>query len=291
MHPTANAYKAMVAGALLSSTGRDRVSPNSDTVFVDGHVHVYRCYDVEQVFDGAWRHVRAITAKNGLAKNFQCVLIFTESKGDQVFAELAETKNVGRWQISRTRDSSALCLRRDDDARLVLVAGRQLVSAERLEVSAYFLAQPFADGAPLDTLVTQVDRAGGVPVLPWGVGKWFGSRGRHVESRLMHSEVRLMVSDNGGRPWLWPTPRLFRTAKRQGIPVLAGTDPLPRVSEQQQAGRFGFMLKGPLSLETPAQDLKHRLLSLKCSPVQYGARVGVLNFFRNQLFMQVKRVR
>jgi hypothetical protein len=268
------------------------VSPEADTaVFIDGHVHVYGCYDAAQVFDGAWRHVQAVTAKTGFANDFQCVLIFTESQGDQVFTELAQAKNIGRWQIARTGDSSALTLRRDDNARLVVVAGRQLVSAERLEVSAYFLAQPFADGAPLDTLLTQVDRAGGLPVLPWGVGKWLGSRGRHVESRLMHSEVRLMVSDNGGRPWLWPTPRLFRTAEQQGIPVLAGTDPLPRVSEQQQAGRFGFVLKGPLSFETPAQDLKQRLLSLECSPAHYGTRAGALNFFRSQLFMQVRRVR
>lgn len=245
------------------------------------------------MFDGAWRNFRAAAAASGAGRNFQGVLIFTESAGDMVFSALAETaaQRVGRWAISRTKELNSLNLRRHGDASLLLLAGRQLISAERLELSAYFVAEPLPDGAPLATLLKLVDVAGGLSVLPWGVGKWLGRRGRYVKEKLMHSEVPLMVSDNGGRPWLWPLPRLLRIADEQGIPVLAGTDPLPMMSEQLQVGRYGFILNGALSLDTPAQDLKGRLLSLARSPVRYGERERTWRFFRNQLHMQLRRAR
>jgi hypothetical protein len=282
MHPTAK--NNAVEGT--------RLSDSETLVFVDGHVHIYACYDVEQVFDGAWQHFRSVASRYGAADDFQGVLVFTESAGDQVFTGLARTTGgtVGRWQVAGTAEASSLRLQRDDGARLLVLAGRQLVSSEKLELSAYFVTEPLADGAPLAALLEQVDLRGGVSVLPWGVGKWFGKRGQAVKQRLGHSEVPLMVSDNGGRPWFWPMPRLFRTARQQGIAVLAGSDPLPLVSEQQQAGSVGFVLRGALRLEVPSQDLKQRLLSLDDTPRHYGKREGAWDFLRHQFYMQFRRI-
>jgi hypothetical protein len=280
MHPIANAVEGT------------RLFDAQTLVFVDGHVHIYACYDVERVFDGAWRHFRRVASSYGATDDFQGVLVLTESAGDQVFAALAKRTGgmVGHWQVSGTEEANSLRLQRDDGARLLVLAGRQLVSAEKLELSAYFVVQPLADGAPLATLLEQVHLMGGVAVLPWGVGKWFGKRGQEVQQRLRHSTVPLLVSDNGGRPWFWPMPRLFRTAQQQGIPVLAGTDPLPRVSAQQQVGRVGFVLRGALSLASPSQGLKQRLLSLDSAPPRYGEREGAWNFVCDQFHMRFRRL-
>src|SRR5690606_8803781 len=260
-------------------------------VFVDGHVHIYSCYDPAQVLDGAWRHISAAATKQNAAGNFQGVLIFTESAGDTVFESMSEASRVGRWRISHTTEPKSLSLRRDDEAHLLLLAGRQLISAERLELSAYFVTETLADGAPLDNLMEQVLRKGGVAVLPWGVGKWLGKRGPIVEEALMQRQLPLMVSDNGGRPWFWPTPRLFRTAMRLRVPILAGSDSLPMASEEQKAGGFGFILSGALSKEAPCQDIKTRLSTMERSPSHFGHRAGGWSFSRNQIIMQVRRSR
>jgi hypothetical protein len=83
-------------------------------------------------------------------------------------------------------------------------------------------------------------------------------------------------------------PRLFHLARQQNIPVLAGSDPLPKVSEQQQAGRVGFVLRGALRPQRPAEELKQRLLALQAAPPRYGNREGAWSFVRNQVYMQVR---
>ncbi len=267
-------------------------SRSDDTlVLVDGHVHIYICHRAAQVFDHAWRHFHGIAERCRRATDFQGVLIFTESAGDQVFSDLTQAvgSKVGRWLVSATGEAPSLHLRRDDGATLLVLAGRQVVSREKLELSAYFLTETMADGAPLNTLLEQVHHLGGVPVLPWGVGKWFGKRGQVVQHELRHGTAPLLLSDNGGRPWFWPMPRLFRLARQQHIPVLAGSDPLPKVSEQHQAGRVGFVLRGALPAAQPAEALKQRLWSLRATPPRYGKRERVWGFVRNQVYMQLRR--
>jgi hypothetical protein len=290
--PSATTAPARCA-AIGALSGECQLADSQSLVFVDGHVHVYPCYDAERVFDGAWRHFQAVANSFGTGGNFQGLLVFTESAGDQVFRALAEstTGAVGQWRIIKTGEASSLSLQRGDGARMLVCAGRQLVSAEKLELSAYFVTEPLADGAPLDTLLQQVDQAGGLSVLPWGVGKWLGKRGQEVKKRLAHRKVPLLVSDNGGRPWFWPEPRLFRMAQQQGIPVLAGSDALPMAAEQQQAGSYGFVLQGALSLESPSRDFKNRLLSLQQSPSRYGKLEAAWRFFRNQLGMRLQSAR
>lgn len=265
---------------------------NGQLVLVDGHVHIYDCHATERVFDGAWQHFQTAAASVKGTSHFQGALLFTESAGDEVFAALAQTRGhaVGRWHVSTTEEANSLRLKRDDGVQLFVLAGRQLVSEERLEVSAYFVSETIADGAPLTTLLAQIDRLGGVAALPWGVGKWFGQRGKKVEDMLGSTGVPVMVSDNGGRPWFWPTPRLLRAARQQGVPVLAGSDPLPKASEQHQAGSMGFVLQGALHAEFPAQDLKQRLLHLKETPLLYGRRERLWGFVCNQCYMHFRRV-
>jgi len=84
-------------------------------------------------------------------------------------------------------------------------------------------------------------------------------------------------------------PRLFHLARQHQIPVLAGSDPLPRASEQQQAGRVGFVLQGALHPACPAEALKQRLLSLRMTPPRYGKPESAWGFMRNQMYMQLRR--
>lgn len=287
--PPDNARRPQAVGGFHTENGSE---PSQAFVFVDGHVHIYDCHPTARVLDGAWQHFRTVAASHKATSNFQGVLLFTESSGDRVFAALAQRRGgaVGRWHVSATEEANSLRLKRDDGAQLFVLAGRQVVCEERLEVSAYFVTEAIADGTPLIPLLEQIDHLGGVSALPWGVGKWFGKRGKKVEDMLGYIGATFMVSDNGGRPWFWPMPRLLHAARQLGIPVLAGSDPLPKVSEQQRAGSVGFVLRGALHPGWPAQDLKQRFLRLNDTPPRYGKRAGMWSFVCNQLYMRVRRV-
>ena len=62
---------------------------------------------------------------------------------------------------------------------LSIVAGRQIVTAENLEILALGFDAGLDDGLPIDEVILAVQAAGALCVLPWGFGKWTGKRGQN----------------------------------------------------------------------------------------------------------------
>ena len=67
---------------------------------------------------------------------------------------------------------------------VLVIAGRQIVSAERIEVLALGTRTQIPDGQPLAATIDAVRADGALAVLPWGFGKWWGARGRMVDAYL-----------------------------------------------------------------------------------------------------------
>lgn len=133
-----------------------------------------------------------------------------------------------------------------DEARVEVVFGRQLVTTEGLEVLVVGTREEPGRTRPLaDTVEGWIDRDV-VVVIPWGLGKWTGRRGRLVEAAIERFGARgLRLADTAMRsPWL-PAPAAFARSEQLGFPVLAGTDPFPFVGQEAQAGRAGFVLEKP----------------------------------------------
>ena len=125
-------------------------------------------------------------------------------------------------------------------------------------------------------------RRGAVPVLPWGVGKWSGERGRLVANAA--ARYSLLLGDNAGRPFGWPRPALF-----QQYVVLPGTDPLWLKTEQERVGTYGFVLEGHFDSDRPAAGVVNALQNLTQSPPVFGNRVGPYGFLRQQLGLRFSR--
>lgn len=53
------------------------------------------------------------------------------------------------------------------------MAGRQIVTAEKLEVLALGTDLDIDDGRPIREVLSLVTENGGLPVIPWGAGKWW----------------------------------------------------------------------------------------------------------------------
>ncbi len=133
-------------------------------------------------------------------------------------------------------------------------------------------------------LAQSVADNGGVVVLPWGVGKWFGTRGEVVKNFLDSAhDFPLFLGDNGNRPSFWPTPSLFGLANEKNILLLSGSDPLPLASHCSRVATSGTLLvDGKISKSYPAASLREQLKQVKHLK-EYGYRFKPVRFFYDQL--------
>ena len=241
--------------------------PVAGAVAIDGHVHLYPEADLGRLFTAARDNLtRACPRATAIG------LLLTETARDDAFAALASGSGVPPgWSVrSFPEDSAALEV--DDGAGrpLLLVAGRQIVTAEGLEVLAPATALRFADGRPVAEVLAELHAAGAPAILPWGLGKWLGARGGRVTELFAVGGAGLLAGDNAGRPPFWPRPAVFDRA-----PMLPGTDPLPVPGAETDVGRYGFVLEGGLDPQRPAADLAARLFALASQPAVIGRRQGL----------------
>ena len=179
---------------------------------------------------------------------------------------------------------------RDGDDELVLIAGRQVVTAERLEVLALGCDSEFEDGTSLRRAIELVRDSGALAVIPWGFGKWWFGRGAILGGYLRAAETDgLFLGDNAGRLGLAPAPGLFRFARRAGIPILPGSDTFPMESESRGVGGYGFALDCELDLTWPAEGLKQALRSLRHQPPTFGRLESLGRFCRNQFLIHARK--
>ena len=162
------------------------------------------------------------------------------------------------------------------------MAGRQLVSREGLEVLALLCRADFRDGETAAVLVDQVRAAGGIPVLPWGFGKWLGKRGRILEELCNHRDRSFFLGDNGGRPSLLPLARPLRRVVRDGGRLVSGSDPLPLAGEEERVGAYGIRIDADLDPAEPARGLRALLSDDAVACAGYGLPLGTGRFLANQ---------
>lgn len=266
---------------------------NESLMLVDGHVHIHSCFDVETLLDAALNNFQNLNYCNAAF-----FLALTESKTQNYFQRLwqlgqgNEQNGLGlnNWQIIPTDESHSLYAQKSDRESnpkgIYLIAGRQIVTLEGLEVLALITDQTFPDGCPIEQTIQDVLKIGGIPVIPWGFGKWMGNRGRKLGEILRSQPSGLFLADNSCRPKFWSEPVFFKQAKQQGMAILSGTDPFPFKSEVERPGKSGFSISGVLEPSKPAASLRKTLLQPDSSVKLYGDLETPMNFFSNQIAIQ-----
>lgn len=261
--------------------------------FIDSHVHLHRCFPLNQFFSAAHDNFETAVRVQDSAGDWLAVLLLTETAKDDYFLSLRDSDllnniDTGGWTVQQTQEDRSLIAVGPDGKRLILIAGRQIVTAENLEILWIGTAQQIPDGEPARQLISRISRSEGIAIIPWGPGKWFGRRGNIVQSIVsQYDGDKLYLGDNGNRPNFWPTPTLFRDARDKGIHILPGSDPLPMASEAGRAGTFGFIVDQMISTARPATDLLNLIQIPNFKTTCYGQLESFDRFFRNQLMMQL----
>ena len=261
-------------------------------ILVDAHVHFHSCFPPTAFVAAAAENLGSAAAALGADQHASGVLCLTESRDADWFGQLRLLADgepgaaaIPGWSVAPTEESSSVMLTDGAERRLFVVAGRQIVTKERLEVLALCTAAAFEDGRPIEETIRSVQDVGGVAVLPWGFGKWLAGRGRIVERIIRTSDASLCLGDNSGRMRGWAPPREFADALKRGVRVLPGSDPLPFPGEYRKVGSYGFCIPTTLDSRRPARDLARILPRSEIRP--FGKLETPHRFIINQLRMQL----
>ena len=241
-------------------------------IALDTHVHLYPSYDLAVALSAAQQNLGDLAQEVGLR-----VLCLTERNGQTFFADLAggRIRPTG-WSVSPGASENLLHARAADGRSLAVLAGRQIIAAERIEVLALGRDLRLSDGLPARDILEHVRASGAIAVLPWGLGKWLGARGRLVGHLLANAQPgELAVADTFLLPGCLPRPPLLRRAAARGLRALAGTDPLNRAGEERLIGRYGVTGDADLPEDATGDDLL-RLLGDPATPLHTAGRRGGL---------------
>lgn len=279
------------------------MAPSSDLVMVDGHAHFHREFEAGPFLNSAHANFRDAARRMDSDASFVGVLLLTEGKEENGFERLVaqvtqrnETRegSTAPWSTQDTGEHISVRFTAEAHAPILVVAGRQIPTRERLEVLAIGTRREFEDGKPIRTLIQDVAQAGALPVIPWGAGKWMGHRGRLVDELITDSDLPpFFLGDSGNRPQFWPRPGQLLRAEEEGIGILSGSDPLPFSGEARRVGGFGSALSGThdsLDVDEPVSTLKRSLTAPSTSLHRFGRLEGPLRFVHNQFRMQFRKL-
>lgn len=245
-------------------------------LYIDAHVHLHDP-------SNALADLRQAAAGFAAAGNYAqpAIIMLAERAGFDVFSSLES-------QLPIAEEREVLWFQHASQ-RIMLVAGRQIVTSEGLEVLGLGSRRVIPDGLPLNEVLMRLEEADALIVLPWGVGKWLGKRGRVVDACLAQATAsgnrdRLFLGDNGGRPAAWRV-RQFES----GFKVLSGSDPLPLTGTASAIGRFGSLIEFALPEEKPLQALKHVLRQPIIDIKHYGRPASIARFLIEQSRLRVDR--
>jgi hypothetical protein len=269
------------------------------SLLVDAHVHIHPCFALGAFLEGAVRGFQRGADELELSGPVLGALLLTESAGADFFRHFRDGvpgRGTAVWTFERTAEEESLFVRRSTGECLLLIAGRQIVCREGLEVLALATVATVAtvpDRLPLAETLERVRESGALPVLPWGFGKWWGGRGRIAMAAVRDRGAgELYLGDQSGRLGLAPLPALLGEARSLGVAVLPGTDPLPFPRHANRAGGYGFALGDALDESRPAAELRRRVRALPPGfPPSFGRCRSLAGFVRDQAGMQWRQWR
>lgn len=216
---------------------------NAAALWVDTHVHIYPHYNVRRALDCAIGNLPGPRA-----------ICLTERSDCHFFDSLKSSPLAG-FAVQVTASEDAAKLTRPDGESIWVFPGRQIVTAERLEVLALVTTSEFPDGRPMVETVESILAAGGLPVLAYAPGKWCGTRSAVVETTIKEFGAKILLGDSRHRFGKWE-PKFFQIARDVGAKIIAGSDPLPLPSEEAALGQYAVKYQSGIDEQRAAESMR-----------------------------------
>jgi hypothetical protein len=271
---------------------------SENLIIADAHVHLYPNFSPEELLEAALHNFKKIARRDFPNVPWVAFLFLGESKEENGFSFLnrlagdhkhVSPERTGKWSFHQTREDCSLYGRFNEEGGFYIIAGRQIKTAENMEILALGTNHHFEEERPIKELIEMIGKCGAIPVIPWGVGKWLGPRGRMIKT-LLQSQVApwFFLGDSRKRPVLWPKSALFKQGALIGVKNLPGSDPLPLSGQDKEPGGYGFQVMGPIDADYPFKSIKKLLLTPEILPVPYGRGENLFRFGWNQLRLRIK---
>jgi len=263
---------------------------NTGPALIDAHVHIHECYEIESAFDSAAHNSGRIRSAMRYPDSVPSILwLVDQGDGAGIEPRLLSAGGAGHWRLEPL-DGPTMGLRHAGTGdRLTVVFGRQIRTAEDLEVLVVGTRAPAVSSLPLQETVEFWVEEDVLVMLPWGFGKWTGSRGRTiVRAYERFSPQGLRLADTGAHSRYRRVPPVFARSLADGYPILAGSDPFPFPDQVGAIGRTGFVLDH-VPAEPDWSDLLTAVRSLKGQPTRFGGPLGSREFVSLQAKMQFRK--
>jgi len=249
-------------------------------LIADTHVHLYPCYDLNAALGNAFNSLSLLAPEPGKAGKeggAHLAICLTERQDCHFFRQLraGSVKLAGDlYTVEPCAEDNVVAIRNWEGRRLFVFAGRQIVTSEKLEVLSLTYDADILDGGLIRPVIDRVLAGGGVPVLPWSPGKWFGKRGSIIGDLITSVYPdNFLIGDSALRPIGWGEPGLFLYGLEKGFKIIAGTDPLPFAGDENSIGKYGITCNSAFDAAKPLSEMR-RLLKDPAIPV---SRVGRRN--------------
>ncbi len=257
---------------------------SATSILFDAHVHIYPEYDIDGAINASLNHMNRIIGKNKLASNTVKMWLLTEGTIYNGFNQLLAL-NSEQYIAEKTGLASLVIRDRQSQNNLLYVlAGRQIVSSDKLEICALATNFNMAD-RELNTqdTINKVRENGAIAALNWAPGKWFTKRGKIVSNIIETNDPNnLLISETTMRPTIWPTPVLVKQAFRKNFRMIVGSDPLPFSGEESLVGSYISMVQGEFDPQNPEGSIKALLMDPSIKIKRLGKRSGPFIFAKRQ---------
>lgn len=256
------------------------------TTLIDGHVHLHEEFRLDRVLESAVLNAAKLTpnADEDIEERVVVLLLAQIPAADPLEDLKHRASHCSSW-THVVPDDTSMVFTKSDGSTVVVVAGRQLVSAEKLEVLSLCSRSEIPNGLPLCDALRAVREAEAVAVLPWGFGKWWFSRGQLLRQFLATKDVddgSVLLGENGCH-WTLMGETAAKLGRQYGVPILAGSDPLPIPVHEQRAGNFGSLIHAAIDLDAPTEWLRRHLQN-PAEPLEtVGRGRTLLQFARDQV--------
>ncbi len=260
---------------------------------VDTHTHFYPFCSFEEFFDYAYLNMQNAARDNYNAQPFSAILCLLETETSHNYQDLLDiatsTKKIGDWQLESLDQNTLFRVSQNNGKELYLLPGQQIITSENLELLIIGNTDKITYRKPIHSYLEKYGDTH-LLIIPWGVGKWLGKRGRIVSQLIQNSDYKFALGDNSGRASLWKYVPQFNQARKKNIKILAGSDPLPIHKQYKKVATYGSALMEQLQPLGLAAQLRTEILNPTTNIKNYGRRDSLFRSISSQLLLRLKPI-